>query len=94
MTLWQFYQNTDCGGDVFVSWGFTDELLPPTIVMRAGAWAIKPGTTAMRVVKSYRTVSDSGVSPVCVNQNNNTFTSRFDHYTLEQLNLFAPLSVQ
>ena len=93
LSMWQVYLAQSCAGDPYVSWGVNDELVPPTIVTRSGAWAIEPGTTAMRAVRSYRIVTDSGVSS-CVNQSFNTFTSSFDFYTLEQLDLIAPLSVQ
>jgi hypothetical protein len=89
-----FYVGTNCAGDPYVSWSAVNELLPATIVRRAGAWAVQPGTTALRAVKSFRNVSDAGVSPTCVNSAFDAYTSRFDFYTLEQLNLIAPLSVQ
>jgi hypothetical protein len=90
----QFYTELNCGGDPYVAWSSVEELVPLTVLAQSGAWAIQPGTTAQRAVKSFRSVTDAGVSATCTPMTNSVFTSRFDFYTLQQLKLIAPFSVQ
>ena len=92
-TMAQFYLSTDCSGDGFVSWNSIEDLLPRTLVRSWGAWAIQPGTTQLRRVKSFHFHQASGPS-ACVPYQNDVFTSRFDFYTLNELQLVTPLSVQ
>ena len=93
-SMQQFYTSNDCSGDAFISWNSVEELVPPTLLTRWGAWAIQPGTTSIRLTRSSRRFDDSGPSTVCQVSNITTYTSRFDFYTLDQLNIVAPLSAQ
>jgi hypothetical protein len=92
-TLAQFYQTTDCSGEGLVAWSSIEELLPRTLVRAWGAWAIRPGTTQMRRVKSFRLHQASGVS-ACLGYVSDVVTSQFDSYTLNELQLVTPFSVQ
>ena len=92
-TMTQYYMSNDCSGEPFISWNAVEELLPETIVVRAGAWAIVPGSLGQRPMKSKRDVGDSGPSPTCQIMSGNVTSSRFDFYELPQLNLLYPLAV-
>ncbi len=92
-TLAQFYQTTDCSGEGLVAWSSIEDLLPRTLVRAWGAWAIRPGTTQMRRVKSFRVHQASGVS-ACLSYVSDVVTSQFDSYTLNELQLVTPFSVQ
>ena len=92
-TLAQFYQTTDCSGEGLVAWNSIEDLLPRTLVRAWGAWAIQPGTTQLRRVKSFHFHQASGAS-ACLGYQSDVVTSRFDSYTLNELQLVTPLSVQ
>ena len=77
-----------------MSWYQLEELVSATLVRPAGAWALRPGTTATRAVRSYRNYGDSGPSATCQAFQNNISTTKFDFYTLDQLQLYSPLSVR
>jgi hypothetical protein len=89
-----FFDEVGCAGNAYVSWNSVEELVPPTIVHTSGAWAVRPGTTGLRVVRSYRAYDESGPSPDCQAFQTSAYTSEFDYYTLEDLKIVAPLSVQ
>lgn len=88
------YESPDCSGEALVAWNSIEELLPPTLVRHYGAWAIRPGTTHIRTLQSFRMVDANGPSATCHAFRSTTFASEADFYTLQQLNLIAPLSVR
>jgi hypothetical protein len=90
----EFFQSSDCSATANVSWNGAQELLPPTLVRRPGAWAVRAGTTRVRMVRSYRPFDDVGPSPVCQVFQTSTYTSAFDYYTLEDVKVIPPLSVR
>jgi hypothetical protein len=88
-----FYESNNCSGTPFVSWNSVEELVAPTLVRQWGAWAVVPGTTQIRTMRSSRMHDASGLSPVCQVSQTTTFTSGFEFFTLEQLQLVGPLTV-
>jgi hypothetical protein len=92
-SMTQYYASNDCSGDPYVSWNSVEELIPETVVLRAGAWAIVPGSLAQRTMKSRREFGDNGASPTCVVSTGTFLTSRFDFYLPTDLNLLYPLAV-
>jgi len=93
LTVKQYYLLSNCAGDAYLSVIAQEELLPPTIVRRVGAWAVRPWTTASRQVRSFRLYTDNG-SGVCTSTSGALVTSQFDYYNLADLQLVTPLSVQ
>jgi hypothetical protein len=92
-TMTHYYTTADCSGDPYVSWNSTEDLLSETVVLRAGAFAIVPGSLAQRQTMSRRAFGDTGLSSTCVVGNMNILTSRFDFYLPADLNLLYPLAV-
>jgi hypothetical protein len=92
LTMKQYYLLPSCAGDAYVAAITQEELLPPTLVRRSGAWAVRPWTTASRPVRSFRVYSDSG-SGACTSTSGALVTSQFDYYSLADLQLVTPLSV-
>jgi hypothetical protein len=93
LTTREYYLTGDCSGDAYLSLTDIEPLLPPTFIRRSGAWAAQPGTTQRRIVRTSRLFQDSGPSPVCQSASGNLPTTRFDFYTLAELQIIAPLSV-
>ena len=93
-TMTQYYTSTDCSGDAYLSWNTFEELLPETIVLNGGAFAIVPGSLASRLVKAKKVFGDAGLGGCQVVTQMSLPTSRFDFYLPADLNLFYPLSVQ
>jgi hypothetical protein len=89
-----YYTSTDCSGDAYVSWNTTEELVPQTIVLSTGTFAIVPGSLASRTLKSKKFFSDTTGLGGCVATSGTFLTSRFDFYVPSDLGLFFPLSAQ
>jgi len=93
-TMTQYYLTTDCSGDAYLAWNTFEELIPETIVLNGGAFAIVPGSLASRVVRTKKVFGDAGLGACQAASGVSTMTSRFDFYLPGDLNLFYPLSVQ
>ena len=93
-TMTQYYLTTDCSGDAYLAWNTFEELIPETIVLNGGAFAIVPGSLASRVVRGKKVFGDAGLGACQAASGVSTPTSRFDFYLPSELNLFYPLSVQ
>jgi hypothetical protein len=89
-----YYTSTDCSGDAYIAWNTTEELVPQTIVLNTGAFAIVPGSLAARTVKMKKFYSDTTGLGACQAASGTFPTSRFDFYLPSDLNLFYPLSAQ
>ena len=88
-----YYTSSDCSGEGFVSWGYTEELVTPALVRRVGVWALRPGTLAPRAVGSYHLVGDSGPG-ACQTFATTLDGWAFDFYHPTELGIVYPLSVE
>lgn len=93
LTMKQYYLLPNCVGEPYLAVIAQEELLPPTIVRRLGAWSVRPWTTASRPVRSQRVYSDSGPGG-CTSTSGALITSQFDYYSLAELQLEGTLTVR
>jgi hypothetical protein len=92
-TIFQYYTTTDCSGEPLIVWSL-EELVPAAFVRRSGVWATRPGTIALRALKSGRGYDDNGPSASCSPVNSSAVTMTFDFFTPQTLKLVYPLTVQ
>ena len=93
-TMTQYYAASNCAGDAYVAWTNFEELVPETIVLNTGAFALIPGSLASRTVLSKKVFSDGGLGVCQAVTPMSLPTSLFEFYLPSQLNLFYPLTVQ
>ena len=92
--IYQYYTLPNCAGDAYIAWNVVEELVPETVVLKTGAFAIVPGSLASRTVQSKKFFSDTSGQGTCSAASGTFATSRFDFYLPSDLNLFYPLSAQ